>query len=190
MDANGSIGLSYSVSNFTSVYPGARYTGRAACDTLGKMTLKEGIGVTGSGTLNTSNRWGDYSHTSVDPIDGITFWHTNMYSQGGNVASRIFSFQLSPVCPVGIAGISGPQINLTAFQSGNILNVKGEGLPVNDKMNADIYDVLGKHIMGKAVTAGGDKIETTFNVESLAKGIYYVRLGNDEVQRVVKVLIN
>ena len=154
------------------------------------MSLTEGIGVVGSGKVSTFNRWGDYSHTSVDPIDGITFWHTNMYSEAGSIASRIFSFQIPTPCPLGIAGISAPQINLTASQTGNMLNVKGDGLPTNNKMNVDIYDILGKHIAGKAVSPGGNRVESSFNVDSYAKGIYYVRLGDDEVQRVVKVLIN
>ncbi len=190
MDINGDIGLCYSVSDKTSTYPGMRYTGRTACDSLGIMSLTEGIGVAGSGKVSTFNRWGDYSHTSVDPVDGITFWHTNMYSEAGSIASRIFSFQIPTPCPLGIAGISTPQINLTASQMGNMLNVKGDGLPTNNKMNVDIYDVLGKHIARKAVSPGGNRVEASFNVTSFAKGIYYVRLGDDEVQRVVKVLIN
>jgi hypothetical protein len=49
---------------------------------------------------------------------------------------------------------------------------------------------LGKHIMGKTVKPGSNMVETSFNVQALAKGIYYVRLGNDDMQRVVKVVIN
>jgi hypothetical protein len=190
MDANGSIGLCYSVSDKTSTYPGMRYTGRTACDSLNVMSLQEGVGVTGNGTLQTYNRWGDYSHTSVDPIDGITFWHTNMYALSGGIATRIFSFRVPTPCPLGINGISEPQITLTAFQSGNMLNVKGQGMALTGQMNVDIYDALGKHIMGKTVKPGSNMVETSFNVQALAKGIYYVRLGNDDMQRVAKVVIN
>ncbi|HWY99284.1 MAG TPA: T9SS type A sorting domain-containing protein [Bacteroidia bacterium] len=191
MDANGSIGLCYSVSDKTATYPGARYTGRTACDPLGTMTLTEGVGVNGTGgALNTTHRWGDYSHTSVDPKDGITFWHTNMYDEGGSVNSRIFTFKIPTPCPMGIEGINEPQVTLTAFQSGSILNVKAQGVITNNKLEVDIYDVLGKHVTGKAVSPGSNIVETTFNVTSLAKGIYYVRIGNDEFQRVVKVEIN
>jgi len=190
MDANGGIGLCYSVSDKTSTYPGMRYTGRTACDSLNMMTLTEGIGVAGSGAIKTSHRWGDYSHTSVDPNDGVTFWHTNMYSEAGAVASRIFTFQIPTPCPLGINSISEPQITLTAFQSGNMLNVKGLGMALTGEMNVDIYDALGKHVMGKTVKPGSNRVETTFNVQALARGIYYVRLGNDDMQRVVKVIIN
>ncbi len=189
MDQNGSIALCYSVSNVKNVYPGARYTGRRACDTLGQMTIAETVGATGNSTLNTSTRWGDYSHTSVDPIDGITFWHTNMFAASDIVSTKIFSFQI-PQCPESVENISAPQISLIAYQSGNMLNVKAQGLASDDKMNVDIYDVLGKHITGKMVSPGSGMVETTFNIASLAKGIYYVRLGNDNLQRVVKVAIN
>ena len=191
MDQNGSIGLAYSVSDKTSTYPGARYTGRNACDTLGIMSLTEGIGVKGSGgILNTFNRWGDYSHTSVDPSDGITFWHTNMYDNGGRVASRIFSFQVPKCGAIGIAGISSPQVELTVFQAGSMLNIKATGVSANAIADFDIYDVQGKLIVAKRVITGSSTVETSFNVSSLAKGIYYVRLGNDNFQRVIKVPIN
>jgi len=189
MDQNGSIGLCYSVSDKTSTYPGTRYTGRTACDTLGKMSLAEGTGATGAKTINTSNRWGDYSHTSVDPIDGITFWHTNMYSNSGKVATRIFSFQI-PKCIVGIPNVSAPEIELSAYQSGSMLNVKAQGIAINGDADFDIYDVQGKLLVVKKIKAGSSLDETSFNVSSYAKGIYYVRFGNNEFQRVIKVPIN
>jgi len=189
MDQNGSIGLCYSVSDKTSTYPGTRYTGRTACDTLGKMTLAEGTGATGAKTVSTGHRWGDYSHTSVDPIDGITFWHTNMYSNSGKVATRLFSFQI-PKCIVGIADVSAPQIELSAYQSGSMLNVKAQGISINGDADFDIYDVQGKLLIVKKIKAGSNLAETSFNVSSYAKGIYYVRFGNNEFQRVIKVPIN
>lgn len=189
MDQNGSIGLCYSVSDKTSTYPGTRFTGRAACDTLGKMTVTEGVGATGSKTVSTFNRWGDYSHTSVDPIDGITFWHTNLYSNSGKLATKIFSFQISPACPTGIPTLSNPGVAVTAYQQGNMLNVNATGLTGYTLMKIDIYDNLGKHITGKTITPGPDKVTAAFDASQLARGIYYVRLGNDEIQRVVKVAI-
>jgi len=190
MDQNGSIGLAYSVSSST-VSPSLRYTGRRGCDALNTMTLTEGVGVAGSGSINEggANRWGDYSHTSVDPSDCITFWHTNMYSSGGNMATRIFTWQIT-ACPTGITNVDVPQTELSAYQSGSILNVKAIKLPDNLSVIVDIFDVEGKQIEGKNIIPGSNIVETSFNVASLAKGIYYIRIGNDEFQRVVKVPIN
>jgi len=192
MDENGSIGLCYSVSSVSTgtVYPGTRYTGRTVCDSLGSMSLAEGIGATGSGTVNTSHRWGDYSHTSVDPSDGITFWHTNMYSNSGAVASKIFSFQIPKCTTIGMADISAPQIELSAYQSGSMLMVQAKALPVTGEADFDIYDIQGKLIAAKTVAANSNVTEVNFNIASLAKGIYYVRVGAEEYQRVIKVPIN
>lgn len=101
MDDNGSIGLCYAKSS-TTIFPGLYYTGRLAGDPLGTMTLTETEVIAGTTSQTANNRWGDYSHTSLDP-DGITFWHTGEY--GGSVAgqeTRVYSFQIpaGPLAPV------------------------------------------------------------------------------------------
>ncbi len=79
-DKKGNMALGYSVVNATAVYPGIRYTGRLAGDTLGDMTLGEGTIINGSGVQTTTNsRWGDYTSMNVDPVDDCTFWYLNEY---------------------------------------------------------------------------------------------------------------
>src|SRR5207302_4773156 len=74
MDKKGDIALGYSVVNGTTVYPGIRYTGRLAGDTLGDMTLGEGTVINGSGVqTRTNGRWGAYSDLTVDPFAACTF---------------------------------------------------------------------------------------------------------------------
>lgn len=87
MDKFGNIALGYSVSNATDVYPGIRYTGRLASDTLGTMgSLGEGIIINGSGVQTTANsRWGDYTSLNVDPVDDCTFWYVNEYYEVSGV---------------------------------------------------------------------------------------------------------
>src|SRR6266403_2729468 len=105
MDKKGDIALGYSVVNGTNVYPGVRYTGRLAGDTLGQMTLGEGTVINGSGVQTTTNsRWGDYTDMTVDPVDDCTFWYVNeYYAVSGTAANgrpwqtRIASFKL-PGC--------------------------------------------------------------------------------------------
>src|SRR6266513_994536 len=104
MDKNGDMALGYSVVNGTNVYPGIRYTGRLAGDTLGQMTLGEGTIINGSGVqTNTNSRWGDYTDMTVDPTDDCTFWYVNEYYQTNqpppdrNWQTRIASFKL-PGC--------------------------------------------------------------------------------------------
>src|SRR6266480_373645 len=86
MDKKGDIALGYSVVNATTVYPGIRYTGRLGGDTLGQMTLGEGVIINGSGVQTTTNsRWGDYTDMTVDPTDDCTFWYVNEYYQVSGV---------------------------------------------------------------------------------------------------------
>jgi hypothetical protein len=97
MDDLGNIALCYTKSGSTTVYPGLYYTGRLATDPLNQMTFAESTAIAGTVSQTGGvNRWGDYSHTALDP-DGSTFWHTAEW--GGGTASnpkrtRIYSFQL------------------------------------------------------------------------------------------------
>jgi hypothetical protein len=105
MDKRGDIALGFSVVNATTVYPGIRYTGRAAGDPLGQMTLGEGVIIDGTGVqTNTNSRWGDYTSMNVDPVDDCTFWYVNEYytlegqeSSSVGWQTRIASFRL-PGC--------------------------------------------------------------------------------------------
>jgi hypothetical protein len=199
MDQNGDIGLAYTVSDPNSVYPGIRYTGRNVCDPLNTMTIKEVTAVSGNILINTpqnnGNRWGDYSHLSVDPIDGLTFWHTNMYAKNGasfgtNMQSRIFNFKIGR-CTLGVDEVPAEgQEKLTAYQDGGTLNIKGVNLPVNERVVVELFDANGKTLIQKAMTTSMNTLETSFNVSSLAKALYIVRIGNDSFQRVVKLVIN
>ena len=194
MDINGSIGLAYSVSAPTSVYPGIRYTGRTKCDSSGIMSLAETTAIAGSAAWTSDNRWGDYSHTSVDPSDGITFWHTNQYigTTKNQINTRIFSFQI-PTTACNTTGIStvngstGP--GLSAYQSGNQLNIKGSNLPSNDNLEVSLYNLEGRLMSTKPVNPALNTVETTLSVGGFASGIYYVRIGNNGFQRVIKVPI-
>lgn len=104
-DRRGNLGLGYSVVNGKDIYPGIRFTGRMKGDPKGKMTLKEGIIVKGSGVqTDTNSRWGDYTAMTVDPVDDCTFWYVNEYytqksQQSSSVGwlTRIASFQM-PGC--------------------------------------------------------------------------------------------
>jgi hypothetical protein len=79
VDASGNIGLGYSTSSATT-FPSINYSGRYATDPPSILTQGEGTLIAGGGSqVSTTSRWGDYSTLSVDPIDGCTFWYTNLY---------------------------------------------------------------------------------------------------------------
>ncbi len=99
MDHAGDIALGYSVSS-SSVYPSIRYTGRRASDPLGTMPQGEGVLIAGGGSQTDTNRWGDYSMMTIDPVDGCSFWYTTEYYQTTSAANwhtRIGSFRF-PSC--------------------------------------------------------------------------------------------
>ena len=77
-DNQSNIALAFSASS-SSINPQIRYAGRLVTDPLnilsGEQHLFDG---TGSQT-GTSNRWGDYSDLTVDPVDDCTFYYTNEY---------------------------------------------------------------------------------------------------------------
>jgi predicted outer membrane repeat protein len=79
VDAHGNMAIGYSVSSSTTE-PAIRYAGRLAGDPLNTLAQGEAELIAGSGhQTNTIGRWGDYTMTTVDPADGLTFWHTNEY---------------------------------------------------------------------------------------------------------------
>ena len=190
MDNNGSIGLAYSVSSSSSVYPGIRYTGRNKCDTLGKMTLAETTAIAGASNWTSDNRWGDYSQTTLDPSDGVTFWHTNQYmATGQNLTTRIFTFQV-PTCPSGIENMQGNNTNLTATAIGNnTIAVNATNLPSNSKLELTFFDNQGKLIEQRPVFPTNFILSINLQLQEMAAGMYYIRIGNSDFMKVVKIMV-
>ncbi len=79
MDSAGNMALGYSASNGTATYPSSWYTGRLAADPLGTMPQGEASFINGTGSQTGSQRWGDYSAMTIDPVDDCTFWYVNEY---------------------------------------------------------------------------------------------------------------
>jgi len=79
-DNQGNVALGFSASS-SSMSPQIRYAGRLATDPLNTLSGEQHLfDGTGSQT-GTSNRWGDYSDLTVDPVDDCTFYYTNEYYQ-------------------------------------------------------------------------------------------------------------
>ncbi|MEM1041655.1 MAG: T9SS type A sorting domain-containing protein [Bacteroidota bacterium] len=98
MNGDGAIGLAYSVTG-PSLFPSIRFTGQtAAASGSGQMDVEETTILDGGGVQTLGfGRWGDYSMTSVDPVDDRTFWHTNEYyetTSARDYRTRIASFEL------------------------------------------------------------------------------------------------
>ena len=127
MNALGDIGMAYSVSSST-MFPSISFTGRKASDPLNQMTIAEGVIHTGTVSMTTYSRWGDYSAMNVDPVDNTTFWTTQEYvgTFGGwcpwatKIAS--FKFQNPPtVVTTAASGISTASATLNGTVNPNSL---------------------------------------------------------------------
>jgi hypothetical protein len=187
MDEDGDIAIEYAVSS-SSIYPSIRYNGRLATDPINTITGTEQTAIAGSTkAINCANRFGDYSETTLDPTDNLTFWNTNEYDGGGTESNRIFSFKLGTT-----TGFANPIDNaqFKVYQNGNYLNVIGNTLPSNDDVQVDLFDVIGKQISTSTVKPSGNAIQTQIGVSGLARGAYFVRVGNVNYQRVFKVIVN
>ncbi len=118
MDAAGNIGLGFNIAS-PSLPAGIRYTGRFNGDPLGEMTVAETTIVDGVGVQSNTNRFGDYSHLTMDP-NNFTFWHTAEYFASNNFwTTRVASFSLSG----GFSNDVGVN-NITAPESGVLTNAE------------------------------------------------------------------
>jgi hypothetical protein len=107
VDRAGNMALGYSASS-ASLFPAIRYAGRLSTDPVDTLPLTESSLIEGTGSQNTSTRWGDYSAMTLDP-NGCTFWYTNEYfiTTGGDWQTRVGSFNFSPCTPVTSGTVQG-----------------------------------------------------------------------------------
>lgn len=139
MDRFGNIALGYSVSS-PDDYIGIRYTGRFAGDPPGEMTVEEYNAVTGVATINSGGRYGDYSHMSVDPVDGSTFWYTSEYAGNGSsvTQTRIIAFELGrDTFDLRVASIVEPT-NGALLDSSEIVTIKVQNRGFEPMANYDV----------------------------------------------------
>lgn len=99
-DKYGNIGIGYSYGGATH-FPGQRFTGRLATDSLGVMGFGEGILADGQASQTNTLRWEDYTYTAIDPSDDETFWYVGDYlkKDAKNYSTRIGSFKLATTTP-------------------------------------------------------------------------------------------
>jgi len=188
MDNQGNIGMGYSIaSSFSNNSPGLRYTGRLAADPAGMMTVAEETAIAGGAGIN-EFRYGDYSQLTLDP-DGQTFWFTGEYVDGsGNSTTRIFSFQ------IGIAaGLeSNPyyrNLEMKVFRQADQFEVSVSGLYTQDQIQLDVISLSGKVLYHTPLLPISSSINHTVNMDAIASGIYFIRVGNEHFQTVERIVI-
>jgi len=193
MDDYGNIGISYARSSIASGdFPSCGFTGRLKNDALGQMTFAETIvpGGTGNASQSTYSRYGDYSHTTVDPFDGCTFWSTVEYFAGTAPKSRIWSYQLQTCSGASINDQNNELLSqYNIYQSNNELKIDASKLISDKEVQVDLYDINGKLVARQKMMPVSKTISTEIDINTMAKGVYFVRLGNLEFQKIIKTVI-
>lgn len=153
MDAQGNIGLAFNIGSPT-LPVGISYTGRFDGDPAGEMTVAEDVMIVGGGVQTNTNRFGDYSHLTMDP-DNFTFWHTSEYFKSNNSwATRIAAFRLSAgfTTDVGVVSIETPiDGDLTATETVEV-NVRNFG--TTDQTDIPISLSVDGTVVANEIIAG------------------------------------
>ena len=147
LDNQGNIGLAYTVVS-ASTFPSLRYTGRLVTDSLNQMTIAEDIVVNGSQS-NPSNRYGDYAHLTVDPVDDQTFWYIGEYFAEGARKNQVGVFKVASDAEddLGIIEIVAPTSG--TLSSSEIVTIAVRNFGRNDQSGFSLsYQIDG----GTAVT--------------------------------------
>lgn len=186
MDENKNIGLAYSISGVNS-FPSLGFTGRYSTMPLGEMSMMEEIAIAGSSAQSGGNRFGDYAHLTLDP-NGTTFWFTGEYiGNSGSRRTRIFSFDLTAMASAPQNQLN--QASMVAFVNDGTLTINLEGLQYAETMMIDLFDMNGKALRSGSGKMADGKLTHQFNVNGLPSATYMVRVGNTDVQRIEKIVI-
>ena len=167
VDQSGNTAIGYSVSG-TSMFPGIRYAGRLSADPPNNLGQGEATMFNGSGNeTDNRGRWGDYTMTSIDPADGMTFWHVNQYlpssGTGFNWVQRIGKFDF-------VGGGGTPTPTPTATPAGCSWSF-GPDMPSPDVRSVGVFfPANGKFYAmgGRAFDGGGGEFVNPFEYDPVA----------------------
>jgi hypothetical protein len=204
-DRDGNMALGYSVSSDT-LMPSIRYTGRLNSDPPGQLPQGEASMIEGNGVQigPNSDRWGDYSLMTVDPVDDCTFWYTQEYVAvtSNNWNTRIGSFKF-PSCGEPKGYLDGHVSDTVSGQplSGVLVSAEAPTITLTTLTGVDGYYTLtmpngtytltagpllpgypqAEIVAGIAITAG----ELTTQDFSLAPAPYLVGAASTVMDRVL-----
>ena len=179
------------------------YVGRLAGDTLGTMTGPPTVAATAFGTTTANynppsdpggasgRRWGDYSFTSVDPLDEMTVWTIQEYNQASNsyavrVGKLLAPPPATPTCtgsPIAFTGPTGNVVITATSSGGSGFYDPGPNLPAP----ARPYSHLTATVTNATVNSVtyNSPTQVTLNITASASGLQNVTLVNPDGQSVV-----
>ena len=181
------------------------YVGRLAGDTLGTMVGPPTVAAVSFGTTTANynppsdpggasgRRWGDYSFTSLDPLDDMTVWTIQEYNQASNsYAVRVGKLAApppaTPTCsgsPISFAGPTGNVVIAATSSGGSGFYDPGANLPLPAQpfshMAATVTNAVVNSVTFNSPT------QVTLNITALATGLQNVTLTNPDGQNVTAI---
>ncbi len=98
--------------------------------------------------------------------------------------------QGDPLCSVGINDPESQPWNVTAYQSAHeLLNLTINSM-ISGAVNASVYDITGRLVLNEQFQISTGSNSRVFNIGSLTRGAYIIRLGNETHNSTVKFVKN
>jgi hypothetical protein len=150
MDGDGNLALAYMITG-PDQFPSIRVTSRRMGDATGTISANEKVLHEAKGAISTE-RDGDYSHMSVDPIDNCTFWFTAEHGgENAQWGTKVSSMKM-PGC-TGV-GSTDPGFSLSTSPSSQHICKFGELQPIEIKVSG-YNDFKGKVALAYSDLATG-----------------------------------
>jgi len=180
-------------------WPSAGYTFKGRGDAAGTMRdtviFKRGVDYYHKTFSGTSNRWGDYSYSQVDPSDDFLLWTIQEYSLArvgtGNGSGRWDSWwaQVTPPDPLPIelasfvATASGPRNVVLEWSTVSEVQNLGFEVQKSPDVSAGFSKVLGGFVSGRGTTLV--RQDYRFRDTTAVTGVWYYRLKQLDLDGVV-----
>jgi hypothetical protein len=192
INGKGSIALGYLTSS-AKTSPGIRITGRDSCDIANAMTVSEMMVEITNG-YSPSSKYADYTAMCADPADN-SFWFSANYVAGTSWATSVahFNFTNCPVVNKRAArdGVSSAdmmirKIRISLHPSQNEVAIGYECF-ADMRVPVQITDLSGHLLLESMQDVKVGNNVAHFNIEKIANGSYFVRIGASgaAVQRMV-----
>lgn len=184
----------------TNEYINAGTAGRFATDPLG--LLRESVMITSSTTAynppsNTGSsrgyrRWGDYSYTSLDPVDNMTMWTVQQFCDSANsYGVRVVKLLAPPpAVPVGVnppsvaAGINSADLTITGLAT-NGAGFYDPGTGFTGRLRAAIKADSGPDVTVNSITyLNPTTIRLNISTVGVTPGIKNITITNPDDQSV------
>ena len=131
--------------------------------------------------------WSDGSENQTLLVNNSILGETEYYvtvTNNGCVAFDTISVNVETCTGIHQAN-NAFNINVYPNPNNGIFNLKIDGDLPND-IEISIYNITGKQIINKTIS----KNNASFDMSSYAKGIYYLKISNESVNKVQKIIIN